>query len=382
MREFLLDVSRLVWRVWRGGLPTGIDRVCLAYVEQFAARSQAVVQRGGYSFLLSPGHSDRLFELLRDGSTGKLDLLKLAIAAWPATRRTAPPPDAIYLNVGHTGLNEPSLPEWIARHRLRAVYLVHDLIPLTHPQFCRAGEGAKHARRLDNMLDSASGIIGNSRATLAELEQFAKARGRQLPATIAALIAGHHAPPEYKPASPGRPYFLVVGTIEARKNHMLLLHVWRQLVGELGSAAPMLVIAGQRGWEAEPTLAILDDLGVLQGHVLELSRCSDADLAGWIAGARAVLMPSFVEGFGLPIIEALQLSVPVIASNLPVYRELAGEIPTYLEPQDEAGWLGAVKDYLRDGPERRHRIAAMRGYQAPNWPNHFQEIEQWLTQIR
>ena len=382
MREFLLDVSRLVWRAWRGGLPTGIDRVCLAYVEQFGSRSQAVVQRGGYHFLLSPAHSDRLFGFLRGGSAAQLDLLRLAAVAWPATLRRAPRPGAVYLNVGHTGLNESSLPEWVARHRLRAVYLIHDLIPVTHPQFCRAGEGAKHVQRLDNMLDSASGIICNSQATLAELEQFAQARGRQLPATIAALIAGHQAPPEYSPASPSRPYFLVVGTIEARKNHMLLLGVWRQLVSELGSAAPMLVIAGQRGWEAEPTLAILDDLGALEGHVVELSRCNDEDLAGWIAGARGLLMPSLVEGFGLPIIEALQLSVPVIASNLPVYRELAGEIPTYLEPQDEAGWLGVVKDYLRDGPERRRQVAAMKGYQAPNWPNHFHQIERWLAQIQ
>jgi glycosyltransferase involved in cell wall biosynthesis len=356
--------------------------VCLAYLENFASRSQAVVQRGGFHFLLSPAHSDSLFDLLRDGSAGRLGLLRLAAVAWPATFRTAPPPGAIYLNVGHTGLNETSLPDWVARHRLRAVYLIHDLIPVTHPQFCRAGEAAKHVRRLDNMLASATGIIGNSKATLAELEQFAQMRGRRLPATVAALIAGHQPPPAYAPASPGRPYFLVVGTIEARKNHMLLLEIWRQLVGQMGSTAPMLVIAGQRGWEVEPTLAVLDDLGALKGHVVEMSRCNDADLAGWIAGARALLMPSFVEGFGLPIIEALQLSVPVIASNLPVYRELAGEIPTYLEPQDEAGWLRAVTDYLHDGPERRRLIAAIRGYQAPNWQDHFRQIEQFLAQFK
>ena len=63
-RDVLLDVSRLIWRLWRGRLPTGVDRVCLAYLDHFRSRSRAVVQRRGQYFILDERQSDRLFDLL------------------------------------------------------------------------------------------------------------------------------------------------------------------------------------------------------------------------------------------------------------------------------------------------------------------------------
>ena len=131
----LIDASRLVWRWWRGGLPTGVDRVCLAYVEHFRAGARAVIQRGARYLVLDPSNSQHLFDLFgqspahfRARFAAFLPRMLLR-AAWSAPER-----GDVYLNVGHTGLDEPSLPRWVARHGLRAVYFVHDLIPLTHPQ--------------------------------------------------------------------------------------------------------------------------------------------------------------------------------------------------------------------------------------------------------
>jgi hypothetical protein len=69
-RDLLLDVTRLVWRVWSGRLPTGIDRVCLAYLDHYAPRSLAVIQRKELRLVLSVRHSDQLFALLRAGGPG------------------------------------------------------------------------------------------------------------------------------------------------------------------------------------------------------------------------------------------------------------------------------------------------------------------------
>ena len=187
-RPFLLDVSRLVWRVWRGRLPTGIDRVCQAYVKHFGARSQAVVQRRGLHFVLSPADSDRLFQLLLAKEPVRRSLMTFAVGASLRTLATSPRPGSIYLNVGHTGLNEPSLPEWIARHRFRAVYLIHDLIPLTHPQFCRDGEAEKHKLRMNNVLASAAGVIGNSQATVDDLADFADKQQHSMPPSVIAWL--------------------------------------------------------------------------------------------------------------------------------------------------------------------------------------------------
>ena len=382
MRDVLLDVSRLVWRAWRGGLPTGIDRVCLAYVEHFASRSQAVVQRKGFQLVLSPSQSDRLFALLlSDEPARRFELIMLFAMAGPTALGAKPRSGTIYLNVGHTGLNERSLPAWIARHRLRAVYLVHDLIPLTHPQFCRDGEAEKHGRRMENVLASAEGLIGNSQATLDEMTEFAQARGFSMPPSTVAWISSDAATVRAKPLTLPRPHFITVGTIEGRKNPLLLLDVWRKLVADLGDEAPVLLIVGQRGWQAGSVFEQLDRLGELDSHVRELPACDDEELAGWIAGARALLMPSFAEGFGLPIVEALRLGTPVIASNLPALREIGRGIPTYADPMDSGEWKGLVRDFTGDTPERARQLAQMVNFRAPTWTEHFATVEQWLTSL-
>lgn len=378
-RPFLLDVSRLLWRSWSGYLPTGIDRVCIEYVRRFKSRSHAVVQFRGAVFILSARHSDWLFSLLLEGK-GKmrLRLLGLLGLAFATARRRPDHAGMVYLNVGHTGLHDPALPTWISANGVKAVYLVHDLIPITHPQFCRPAEADRHVRRIEHALSSATGVIANSKATLEELQAFATHRSLKMPRALASWIAGHSFSVGLEPTILERPYFITLGTIEARKNHLLLLRVWRRLVDDMGSKAPILIIAGQRGWEADAALAILDS-GEMQGHVRELPRCGDQELGRWLRGARALLMPSFVEGFGLPIVEALDLGVPVIASDLPVYREVAGDIPTYLSPTDADAWEAAIRSFAADGHERRRQVAAARDFQAPTWKEHFSTVEPWLN---
>lgn len=382
----LIDLSRLVWRMWTGRLPTGIDRVCLAYARHYAGRARAVVQKGPVRLVLSKPDTARLIELLDGGVAGfRGGLLGLAPAALLRARTRPPSRGMLYLNIGHTGLDSASLPVWIARHGLRAVHLIHDLIPLTNPEFCRPGEDRRHEARIRHALESAAGIIANSHATLGELTAFAATRRIAMPPSTVAWLAGEHAHAHLAGGTThraGRPYFLVLGTIEGRKNHIMLLRLWRRLVERMGSAAPRLFIVGQRGWEADHVLAVLDRCDVLNGHVEELGRCTDDKLARLFAGARALLMPSFAEGFGLPLVEALAHGTPVIASDLPVFREIAGDIPQYIAPWDGVGWETAVIDFTGESAERERQVGAMRDWQPPDWPGHFAAIDAWLETLR
>jgi hypothetical protein len=115
--------------------------------------------------------------------------------------------------------------------------------------------------------------------------------------------------------------------------------------------------------------------------VTERGRCDDAALATLLRGARALLMPSFAEGYGMPVVEAMRLGVPVIASDLPVFREIAGVIPTYLSPLDGSGWERMVLDYAGASATRDRQLAALHGYRAPDWASHFAAVEPWLATL-
>src|SRR5581483_8051415 len=129
----------------------------------------------------------------------------------------------------------------------------------------------------------------------------------------------------------GAPYFVCVGTIEPRKNHLLLLNVWRRLAERLGAAAPRLVLVGQRGWENEQVIDMIERSPAVRGLVEERNDLSDAAMAKLLAGA---LAPSFGEGYGLPLVEALALGVPALASDIPAFREVAGGVAELLDPLD------------------------------------------------
>ncbi len=378
----LIDVSRSIWRYWSGRLPTGIDRVCLAYVEQFGPRAQAVIQWKRRRIVLTAANSRRLMALfVAPGRPSRQKLIAVLIKAIPSAFASTPQHGQLYLNIGHTGLNDDSLVRWIAHHRLRAVHLIHDLIPIETPEFCRPGEADRHVQRMTNALRSASGIIGNSEATLTALRDFAARHRLPSPPMVAAWLAGDVLPAAVAPPPADRPYFVVLGTIEGRKNHLLLLQVWKRLVERLGDAAPRLMLVGQRGWEAEGAFALLDRSIALQGVVIERGRCDDCELAGLLKGARALLMPSFAEGFGMPVIEALQLGAPVIASDLAVFREIADAIPTFIPVHDAGEWERTIVDFCGPSPERARQIAAMRTYRAPSWEGHFAIVERWLQTL-
>ena len=373
----MLDVTRLIWRRWRGRHPTGIDRVGLAYLRHFGDRAQAVVQHRHFRRILDPQASRELFALLDEPTSLAARLAGGLFRHFRGLncRGLGRP----YLNVGHTGLDSPGFREWCARADVRPIYLVHDLIPISHPQFCRAGEAIRHRARIRTILSTAHGVIGNSRATLGELEAFANAESLPIPPSVAAWLGSDPLPTPTGVSEPDRPTFVTVGTIEARKNHWMLLEIWSRLIDRLGTAAPRLLIIGQRGWEADRVFGLLDGSEKLRHHVVELNDCSDEELSRHLATACAMLFPSLAEGYGLPLVEALGIGVPVIASDLPVFREIGGDVPDYLDPLDNAGWEAAVLDYAKPGSRARAaQVQRMRDFHSPRWENHFRRVEAWL----
>lgn len=377
----LIDITRLADRFLHNRLPTGVDRVSLQYLRYFADRACALVRFGGRWVELGKRDSRHLFEILLDGGgAGRSALRRRLVQAYAmAWRRQS---RRVLVNTGHSGLDRQDYAEQLTRRGLAPVFFLHDIIPVSHPEYCRAGEAERHHRRLETMLSVGKGLIVNSEATRAELMAYADVRGRPVPPCRVASLAPAELPKPFSVRPLEAPYFVVLGTIEPRKNHLLVLHLWRQLVAEFGNAAPKLVVIGQRGWECEQIVDLLDRCSALKDHVIELPRCSDPELVTWLTHARALLFPSFIEGFGMPLVEALMLGVPVIASDLPVFREIAGQIPCYLDPLDGPGWRRAVLSYVMPDSElRQAQLGRMMDYAPPTWDAHFAVVEELLERM-
>lgn len=384
MRESLIDVTRLVDRAMQGRLPTGVDRVSLEYVRHFGERATAIVRFAGQWIELSEVDSLRIFAALLapEGNFNALVKRAVATAFLGSVGRKFNAP-RFFFNTGHNGLEKPEYAQFLQRSALRPLYFVHDLIPVTHPEYCRPGETGRHEMRMDTMLRTGHGVIANSAATLTEFEAYARAKGKSMPATAVALLAPAQLPRPAAARPLDAPYFVMLGTIEPRKNHWLMLQLWRQLIERLGAAAPRLVIIGQRGWLCDNVMDMLERCEVLNGFVFQKTGCSDAELASWLGHSQALLFPTFAEGYGMPLAEALALGVPVIASDLPAFREIAGDIPEYVDPLDGRRWAELVVEYAQPHSQmRRSQCQKMAGFALPSWGAHFQQVEALMEQLR
>ncbi len=374
----LLDVTRLIAQGWARRTPTGIDRVCHAYLRQFANQAQAVIQHRGAVRTLRPGPSRILFDmLLDDGPDFRRRLATFAPRALASAVSAVP--GATYINVGHTDFDLDSHARWARRHALRSVYLIHDLIPITHHAHCRPHAVRRHRGRVVGALRHGAGIVTGSDAVARDLRDFARSHRLAAPSVLVAPLAGEQ-------LMPGRevrqvdPYFLCLGTIESRKNHHLLLDVWQRLCTRMGARTPRLVIVGQWGRGSDTVRARLTN-PLFGDHVTHIDRCTDDRLADLMAGAQALLMPTMAEGFGLPMAEALSLGIPVIASDLPCFREVGQGIPNLLPPGDTAAWEALIAGFHLDHPERRRQVAALPHYRPSSWDEHFIRLEKWLPTL-
>jgi glycosyltransferase involved in cell wall biosynthesis len=223
--------------------------------------------------------------------------------------------------------------------------MIHDLLPIEYPEFFRVDSVERHARRLKVFAEIAAGAIVSTPAVAEALLAHLKGLGRKtLPLLVQPLPVSRifHGPREHDDGLAAQPYFIICGTIEPRKNHLLVFNLWRELARLFGPATPKLIVVGARGWENENIVDMLERCPAIRDHVIEASGLSTPSLKRLINNARAVLMPSFAEGYGLPVAEALTAGTPVLASDLPSLRAMDASAITRLDPVDGLGWLDAI----------------------------------------
>ena len=305
------------------------------------------------------GSERRLFGMLRDSPGG-----------------------SVYLLVSHHHLEKPGLIARLkTRSQARFVCLIHDLIPIEFPEYARPGQGANHLRRIETAAAFADALIVNSAATGEALRPYLDRAGRAPLVLNAPFGTDLSAAAAIGAPRIGRPYFVYVGTIEARKNHLLLLNLWRRLSRELGERAPILILVGQRGWKSKTSSTCSTAARRCATRSSSTTRCPTRRWCRcW--GARALLLPSFAEGFGLPVIQALQLGVPVLCSDIAALRETGGAVPEFLDPLDGPGWHQAILDYAASqSPRRAAQLARLAAWRLPHWDAYFAAVDRFIADV-
>jgi glycosyltransferase involved in cell wall biosynthesis len=223
--------------------------------------------------------------------------------------------------------------------RVPQVMTVHDLawrrVPGCHTE--RAGEA------LDAILAAAVGrcaaFLVPSEATARDVEELlGVARDRIHVAPLGVEPAFFDLPAR---APAGRPYVLAVGTLEPRKNYPRLIRAFRKS----GLDADLRIV-GKRGWLSDEVVAAAGDGVAWLGHVPEV------ELRALLAGAAAVAYPSLLEGFGLPVLEALAAGKPVLTSDIEPLRSVAGDAAVLVDPRDEEAIADGLRRVVNDSDLR------------------------------
>lgn len=244
---------------------------------------------------------------------------------------------------------------------------VYDLIPVTHPAYMTPVAAKLFARRLGEALDLCDGFVAISHATAAALATFAATTGRRHVRIEVAYCGSDFAPPtaascaDTPPRAPGAAY-ISVGTLEPRKGNAIILDAFERLWAE-GSTA-QLTFVGRRGWGVNKLWQRCEAL-TAEGHPFRLIQDADDEvLDQLLAQSSAAIVASAVEGFGLPVVEALNRNLPVIASDISVFREIATGAVSFFDAANPGSLADAIRNFERDPAPM---LAAARQFTWPTW---------------
>jgi alpha-1,3-rhamnosyl/mannosyltransferase len=229
---------------------------------------------------------------------------------------------------------------------------VHDLSVLLHPEWHPADRVAHFERRFRRGLKQCRHFLAISEFARQEIIATLHLRPDQVTRTYMGIRPGLRPLPQQhvqqalrRLGLPSR-YLLYVGTIEPRKNLVTLLRAYRGLDERVRRHYP-LVLVGNWGWNAVEVARLLDAKSSAS-EVIHLGYVPEGDLSALYNGARALVFPSFYEGFGLPPVEMLACGGAVLASTAGAVAETVGRQAHLIEPLDLDGWRQAMQRVVTD----------------------------------
>lgn len=239
--------------------------------------------------------------------------------------------------------------------------LIYDLIPVNHPDFVEEVIQPLFLKRLPELASRVKNFIGISHSVATELGEYL---AKELPQSRFSLdyflLGSDFRPPKHSGTVPkreayetifeGAPVWLVVGTIEPRKNHAFILDVFDDL-WKRGRQDKLLII-GRIGWKCDHVIARIHHHPELEKKLFFFADASDEELLFAYKNSQGLIFASYVEGFGLPIVEAMASGLRVFCSEIPVFREVGGDYPEYFPLGDKQPLADLISKNKRDVPPK------------------------------
>lgn len=232
------------------------------------------------------------------------------------------------------------------------VTTVHDLYPMLHPEDCSAVQSCFFNRLIRWSLKNSKHFLCDSQFAADELSRYLKVPPDKI--TVA-----HLAPVitvEDEPLHTGkRCGILCVGAIEPRKNQLLLFDAYCKALKLAPELPPLTFIGPDRGdgKELDRRIATLN----LSHHVTHYTYIPQIDVARHYRNAALFVFPSRYEGFGLPLLEAMQYRLPIICGDIPVLREIGGDYPAFVDPDNIDAWSNELVNFFSAPPTEKNTAA-------------------------
>ncbi len=302
-------------------------------------------------------------------------------------------PGSLFLDIDSSWHAQPSrsilLPQ-LQQDGIKVSCIHYDLTPLTFPEYAHPQTVIKYADFIASHLKYSNLFLCISKEVARDLRryqmQFApdtqfKIRALRLGADHFKTTTKEHswANPLPKHARrPDRKFLLSVGTLEPRKNFTLLLDVFDDMAAEYPWLD--LIIVGRAGWKSDELQNRLRMHPLLNQRIFWLQKLTDASLADLYTEAFLVVIPSFYEGFGLPVAEALHHGAVVLSSDRGALPEVGGELALYFDPTSQKQLNNLIRRFLMEPSLHSAWQSCVRDFRPLSWDHTAKQIRAYLTQ--
>jgi len=268
----------------------------------------------------------------------------------------------------------------------RVIAHIYDIISITHPQYCLERGVYNFMDYIGAHLQYADEIIVNAQATVCELEKLTSQLNCPLPkCTVIPLgadfsrkgvVADEQVSDALVEIVKSKPFVLMVGTIEPRKNHKLLLEAYDKGLKEMGFN---IIMAGYMGWNMEQFKDCMEKHPDYGKGIYHLEGLDDQSITYLYQHAKFLVFCSYTEGFGLPIVEAVMRGTPVVAADVPVLREVGGEYCVWFEQDNAVELCERIKEYVEADVEYVRIKEGARSYRFIDWKSSSVKVKSILV---